>query len=93
MKSEGVRRKTRTKLKKGPREKNKIMNMLKKFSKGDKVVVKIDSSVQGGMPDPKFHGRVGKVIDFTGRAYRIEIEDFGKKKILIVNPAHLKVVR
>lgn len=93
MKSEGVRRKTRRKFSKAVREKNKVTNLLKTFSISDSVVVRIDSSVQDGMPDPKFHGRVGRVVGIAGKCYKIELKDFGKRKTLVVNPAHLKVAR
>ncbi len=91
MKSKGFRRKTRQVLKKKPREKGMqpLGRMLHKYNSGDKVVVKIDSSIHGGMPQARYYGKVGVVMEQRGRAYIIELVEQAKTRELIVRPEHL----
>lgn len=91
MKSKGFRRKTRQILKKKPREKGMqpLGRMLQKYNSGDKVVIKIDSSVHGGMPHTRYYGKVGVVMEQRGRAYIIELVEEDKTRELIVRPEHL----
>ncbi len=63
--------------------------MLHKYSSGDKVVVKIDSSIHGGMPHSRYHGKVGVIREQRGRAYVIGMKDQNKSRELIVRPEHL----
>ena len=72
------------------REKTTVNAILQKFSIGDKVVIDIDSSVQGGMPHPRFQGNSGEIIDKSGDCYEVSIMDGNKAKMLIVHPVHLK---
>ena len=91
-KSHGLRIKSRYKLKKKVREKGiKIRRALQEFEVGQRVHIIIDSSVQKGMPHPRFHGRTGVVIGVRGRSYLVEITDGGKKKTIIARPEHLKL--
>lgn len=91
MKSKGFRRKTRQILKKKPRERGMqpLGRMLHKYNSGDKVVVKIDSSIHGGMPHSRYYGKVGVVMEQRGRAYIIELIEEDKTRELIVRPEHL----
>ena len=91
-KAKGPRSRTRRKLKKDVRGLPPVNAFLRKFEKGDKVVIKIEPSVHSGMPFPRFHGRVGVVEGKRGRAYLIRVKDGGKEKVLISHPVHLRKV-
>lgn len=86
------RRKARKKLTKPLRKRGKmsISKYLAKFSRGDKVVLKAEPSVQKGMYAIRFHGRVGVVEGKQGGCYTVLIKDGSKQKTLIVHPVHLK---
>ena len=90
-KTHGTRRKSRYKLKKTVREKglSPISRAIQEFSEGDIVNIDLDSSIQNGMPHPKFQGRTGKVLSQRGRAYIIEVRDGGLMKEVVVLPEHL----
>ena len=91
MKSKGFRRRSRHILKKKPRERGiqPLGRVLNKYNRGNKVVVKIDSSIHAGMPHHRYHGKVGVVMEQRGRAYVIEMKEGDKKRVLIVRPEHL----
>lgn len=91
MNSKGFRRRSRHVLKKKPRERGMqpLGRMLHKYSSGDRVVVKIDPSIHGGMPHSRYHGKVGTVTEQRGRAYVVEMAEDGKARELIVRPEHL----
>ncbi|HIH40061.1 MAG TPA: 50S ribosomal protein L21e [Halobacteria archaeon] len=90
-KTKGFRRKTRHKLKRGLRERglSPLTRALQEFDEGDRVYIKIDSSVHKGMPYPRYQGANGVIKERRGRAYLVEIKDGGKKKIMISRPQHL----
>jgi len=90
-KTHGTRRKSRYKLKRTVREKglSPISRAIREFHEGDIVNIDLDSSIQNGMPHPKFQGRTGKVMSHRGRAYIVEIRDGGLMKEIIVLPEHL----
>jgi large subunit ribosomal protein L21e len=88
-KSYGQRRGTKYKFRKTKR--TKISQFMKTFSNGDRVAIKIDSSVQK-MPFRRFYGLTGKVVGRRGRAYVVEIRDSGKLKKIIAKPEHLKIL-
>ena len=90
--SAGIRRKTRSKLKRGLRERLTIPLALKDLKIDERVVIKINPSVHRGMPHPRFQGKSGTVIGKKGRSYVITIKDGNKEKILNVHPTHLKKV-
>lgn len=90
VKSHGPRRRTREKFRKSKRV--TVNQFLKKFSKGDKVAIKIESSSQKGMPFRRFQGLTGNIIGKRGRAYIVEIKDGNKIKKIIANPEHLKAI-
>ncbi|MFC1648400.1 50S ribosomal protein L21e [Nanoarchaeota archaeon] len=91
----GFRRKSRKKLRKAYKEKGKtpLRKHLQSFDVGDKVVLTAEPSVQGGIYDLKFHGKIAEVTGKQGACYNVQVQDGGKSKILIVNPVHLKKVR
>jgi large subunit ribosomal protein L21e len=90
-KSKGYRRKTRSLLRRKPRERGKtgLSKILYEYKPGEKVVVKIDPSVHKGMPHRRYHGRVGVVADKKGRAYVVNVTQGKAVKEIIVRPEHL----
>lgn len=88
----GFRRGTRSKLKKGIRQKGKVSvtKYFQEFKLGDKVTLKAEPSVHKGMYFPRFHGKSGVVRSKKGNCYEVLIRDFGKEKTLVIHPVHLK---
>ena len=88
------RRKTRHKLRKNRSLRGviKIRDYFRKFNVGDKVYLKAEPGIQKGMYFPRFHSKVGKVIEKQGRCYKIQIRDGSKTKTLIVHPIHLRSI-
>ncbi|MBI4362319.1 MAG: 50S ribosomal protein L21e [Euryarchaeota archaeon] len=86
-----VRRKTRTKLRRGLRERSSIRRAVQQFDPGATVHIDIDPSIHKGMPHPRFTGYTGHVLDRRGRAYIVQIREGHKDKTLLVRPEHLKV--
>ncbi len=93
-KSNGPRHRSRSKLKKKARAKGmpSIGKLLQKFKPGERVVVKVEPSVQKGMPALRFIGKAGTIIKSRGRAYVMKIKDGNKEKTLITHPVHIKSV-
>ena len=90
--SAGTRRKTRRKLKKGLRDKLTLPMLMKGLKMNEKVVIKINPSIQKGMPHPRYQGKSGEVVEKKGRSYVVKIKDGNKPKTLNVHPTHLKKV-
>lgn len=88
----GIRRKTRYKFRKEKRSRGKISitNYLQSFSIGDRVYLSLESAVQKGMYHPRFMGKSGMIKGKRGRCYEVMINDFGKEKILMAHPVHLR---
>ena len=61
-----------------------------KFNQGDKVLLKAEPAVQGGMYHLRFHGKVGVVGEKQGRCYKVAIKDGAKQKTLLIHPVHLR---
>jgi len=91
-KSKGPRKRTRTLLRKGVREKTPITKYLQEFKIGTRVVIKPEPSSDKGRPFKRFFGRIGIVTDKRGKSYIIKIIDGKKEKNIIVRPEHLKAV-
>jgi large subunit ribosomal protein L21e len=91
-KSKGYRSATRHLLKKAPREHGKIRlsKLLREYQPGTSVVVKIDSSVQKGMPHRRYHGKVGTIVNKRGRSYVVDVPQGDAIKEIIVRPEHLE---
>ncbi len=83
--------KTRALLKRSPRERGKttLTKILTNYNEGDKVVVKIDSSMHKGMPHRRYHGKVGVVRARRGRSYVVYVTQGDATKEIIVRPEHL----
>ncbi len=88
----GLRRKTRSKLKKGlgMGGKIRIRDYLQEFKNGENVRLLMESAVHAGMYHPRFYGKTGVVEERVGDCYKVLIRDGGKEKRLIVHPVHLK---
>ena len=91
-KSKGFRRGARHVLRKKPRERGQqpIGPLLHEYSHGDKVVIKINSSVHKGMPHPRYQGKIGVIEEKRGRAYIIKLVEGKKIRTLISRPEHIK---
>ncbi len=91
-KSKGYRAKTRSLLKKKQREKGKtgLSKILREYSSGEKVVVKIDSGIHKGMPHRRYHGRTGVIVKKRGQAYIVNVTQGDATKQIIVRPEHLE---
>lgn len=94
-KSKGFRARTRRLLKKRPRERGKISlsKLLHQYKHGNRVVIKIEPSVQKGMPHRRYHGKVGTVIEKRGRSYVVSVTQGKALKEIIVRPEHLEPYR
>jgi large subunit ribosomal protein L21e len=92
--SQGIRNRTRALLTKEPRQKGKIglSKLLHDYQPGEKVLVKINSTIQKGMPHRRFHGKIGVVVDKRGRAYTVNVTQGDATKKIIVRPEHLTPV-
>ncbi|MEM3356801.1 MAG: 50S ribosomal protein L21e [Candidatus Bathyarchaeia archaeon] len=90
--SKGYHTGARGLLKKKPREKGKpkLSKLLTKYEPGSKVIIKMDSSVQKGMPHKRFHGKIGTVIERRGRGYVVSVPNGDAMKEIIVRSEHLE---
>ena len=86
---------TRGKLSNKPRERGTSppQRAIQEYEVGQKVHLKIDPSVPKGRFHPRFSGHTGTVVGKQGRAFKVEITDGSKEKVLIANPAHLRAQR
>lgn len=91
MRKKGHQMNTRALLRKDPRERGKttLSKILQSYTEGDQVVVKIDSSVQKGMPHRRYHGKIGVVMAKRGRSYVVHVTQGDATKEIIVRPEHL----
>jgi len=94
-KSKGYRAGTRRLLKKEPRErgKMKISKLLYEYQPGNQVIIRIDPSIQKGMPHKRYHGKVGVIINKRGRSYVVGVSQGEAVKEIIVRPEHLEPYR
>ncbi|WP_126451250.1 50S ribosomal protein L21e [Sulfodiicoccus acidiphilus] len=94
--SRGNRARSRSLLRKSVRERGAVpplSNLMKKYEKGEKVVIKINSSIHKGMPHRRYQGLVGTVIGSRGKAYLVVTKLGKKEKMIIVRPEHLSPLR
>ncbi|MFH1849521.1 MAG: 50S ribosomal protein L21e [archaeon] len=87
----GFRRNTRHKLSKEIRQKGKISltKYFRTFSPGDRISLKVDSTVQKGACFPRFHGKTGIVKARRGRCYEVLLKEGKVEKCVIVHPIHI----
>lgn len=90
--SVGYRNRTRSLLRKKPRERglSPINRILREYAEGESVVIKIDPSTLKGMPHRRYHGRTGTVVERRGRAYVVKVHMGGFEKVIIARPEHIK---
>jgi large subunit ribosomal protein L21e len=90
-KAKGYRRKTRSLLKKKPRERGKtgLSKILHEYKPGEKVVVNIDPSIHKGMPHRRYHGKIGVIVNKKGRSYTVNVTQGRAVKEIIVRPEHI----
>ena len=90
--SKGYRSRTRSLLRKRPRERGKIglSRILKKYEDGGKVTILLEPSVHKGMPHRRYHGKVGIIQGRRGRAYIVNVAIGKQTKQIIAKPEHLK---
>ncbi len=89
-KAKGKRAKTRHKLQ--SKRKVTVNQLLLKPDLDSTVQIDIEASVHEGMPHPRFQGLTGKVVGYRGKAVEVRIGKGSKAKLLVVHPAHLKVL-
>lgn len=89
--SKGLRRRSRNILSKSPRSRGipPVARIIRKFEEGDSVSIKVEPSIKDGAPHIRFQGRTGKVVGTQGRAYKVQIYDGGKEKIILSDAVHL----
>jgi large subunit ribosomal protein L21e len=90
----GYRRKTRKLMRKNVRQKGKVKlsAYFARYQEGDKVALRTEPAVQGGIYHLRFHGKIGTVTGKQGTCYTVAITDGGKAKTVIVHPVHLRKV-
>lgn len=90
--SKGYRSRTRNLFRKKPREKGKVglSRLLRTYNPGDKVMIRIDSSVHKGMPHRRYHGRIGVIKAKRGRSYIIEVAVGKQTRTVIARPEHIE---
>lgn len=91
-KAKGYRARTRSLLRRKPRERGKtgLSKILHEYKSGEKVVIKINPSIHKGMPHRRYHGRAGVITDKRGKAYVVEVPQGNATKEIIARPEHLK---
>ena len=85
--SKGYRRRTRSLLKK--KELGGLSRILRDYSIGQKVVIKIDSTQVKGMPHRRFNGLVGVVTEVGARGLRIDVPVGDKVKSVVARKDHI----
>ncbi|MFB6123119.1 MAG: 50S ribosomal protein L21e [Haloferacaceae archaeon] len=90
--SNGPLKGTRGKLSNDPRDRGTSppQRAIQEYDEGQKVHLKLDPSVPDGRFHPRFDGLTGEVVGKQGRAFKVEITDGSKTKVLITQPAHLR---
>jgi len=91
-KSRGPQHGARSKLSKENRAKTTVNEKLKDFEEGEKVLIKVNPSVQESRPHMRFHGETGQVTGEQGESYEITVEDGKQTKKLYIPSVHLQEV-
>ena len=91
-KSNGPRQGTRRKLANDPRDRGTSppQRAIQEYEEGEKVHLKIDPSVPDGRFHPRFDGLTGEVVGKQGSAFKVQINDGGKEKTVLVAAAHMR---
>ncbi|SFS52968.1 50S ribosomal protein L21e [Halostagnicola kamekurae] len=90
-KSNGPRQGTRRKLANDPRDRGTSppQRAIQDYDDGQKVHLKIDPSIPDGRFHPRFDGQTGRVVGKQGSAFKVQINDGGKDKTVLVSAAHM----
>ncbi|MHA1596752.1 MAG: 50S ribosomal protein L21e [Candidatus Asgardarchaeia archaeon] len=93
-KSKGYRSRTRSILRKHPRERGMapLGRLLHEYSINERVLIKIDPSVHKGMPHKRYHGKIGVVKGFRGKAIIVSVKLGNKEKEIITLKEHLRPI-
>jgi len=93
--SKGYRSRTRSLLRKHPRELGKIglSRILRAYQIGDKVTILLEASVHKGMPHRRYHGRSGTIQEKRGKSYVVNVEMGKQTKQIIARPEHINPAR
>jgi len=67
-----------------------ITKLVKTFGVGDSVRLDYKSGYFGGMPHPRYRGKLGKVISRRGDAYVVRLQIYSAEKDIIVPAVHLE---
>lgn len=83
---------TRGKLSNDPRERGTSppQRAIQEYEEGQKVHLRLDPSVPDGRFHPRFNGHTGEVTGKQGAAFKVAINDGGKRKTIITKAAHLR---
>jgi len=92
--SKGYRSRTRSLLRKKPRERGKIglSRILRAYQQGEKVTILLEPSIHKGMPHRRYHGRVGVIHSKRGKSYVVHVEMGKQTKEIIARPEHLRPI-
>src|SRR5207247_10651880 len=90
--SKGIRNRTRTLLRRNPRDRGKspLGRILTSYAPGQMVTISINPSIQKGMPHRRYHGRVGMISEKRGRAYVSQVTTGKVPRIII---ARLELIK
>lgn len=67
-----------------------ITRLVKSFGIGDRVTIDPKSSHFGGMPHPRYRGKLGTVVAKRGGAFVVEVRVYRALKQLIIPAVHLE---
>ena len=92
VKGKGPRARTRAPSTKHHRDKGmpNVNKYLQKFKVGQRVHIKVNSSVHAGMPYRRFWGKTGTVMGTQGECYLVQVTDMAATKVSVIHPVHLK---
>lgn len=92
--SRGTRKKTRSMMRKSPRDRghSPVTREFQSFEKGERVNIVIDPSVHKGMPFSRFQGLTGTVDSRQGAAVVVHVKSGNKMKTVVARPEHLTKV-
>src|SRR5437762_14369272 len=93
--SKGIRNRTRTLLRRNPRDRgnNPLGRILTSYAPGQMVTISINPSIHTGMPHRRYHGRVGMLSEQRARAYVIQVTAGNVARLTIASPELIQPMR
>src|SRR5436190_21211706 len=90
--SKGIRNRTRTLLRRNPRDrgKNPLGRILTSYAPGQMVKISINPSIKKGMPNRRYNGRVGMISEKRGRAYVIQVTAGKVQRLIFVRRENIQ---